>query len=182
MKKSLSILFSVFTALMVFTTTAFAAPAGRSVTLSSISYQKGGIVLIFETSGLTKADLKDNAFFADSNGQKMSCNFVDHTTTVRCTVSKALAGKGAFHVTLAGFGFWGELPEDRNLLISCDEGEEPWYIINVYENGELVESGEVPVWIWNELVSLGFTDELENEGITFEIVNVFCGPDVSEPE
>src|SRR5258706_13579207 len=121
MKKHLSILFAVLAALAIFTTTAFAAPASKNVTLLSVEYQKGGIVLLFETSGLTKGDLKNNSFFVDSNDQKMSCNFVDDTTTVRCTVSKTLAGKGDFHGTLAGFGFWGELPQKRTFesVLTC---------------------------------------------------------------
>lgn len=181
MRKHLFILFSVLAALAVFTTSAFAAPVGKNVNLVSVSYQKGGIVLLFETAGLTRADLKDNSFYADSNNQKMSCGFVDHTTTVRCTVSKALAGKGDFHVTLAGFGFWDTLPEVRGFSITCAEGEIPWYTINIYENGELVESGDLPVWFWNELVSLGILDELAQEGITVQIADIFCGPDIEGP-
>jgi len=174
-------LFSILAAMAVFTTSAFAAPAGKNVNLLSVSYEKGGIVLLFETSGLTRADLKNTSFYADSNNQKMSCGFVDHTTTVRCTVSKALAGRGDFYVTLAGFGFWEKLPEPRGLSITCEDGEIPWYKITVYENGELVDSGELPVWVWQEIVSLGILDELAEDGITFRIADIFCGPDITEP-
>jgi hypothetical protein len=175
MKKRLSILFAVLAALAIFTSTAFAAPAGKSVKFLSVAYQKGGIVLLFETSGLTKADLKDNSFYADSNDQKMSCNFVDDTTTARCTVSKALAGKGGFFVTLAGFGFWGELPQEK--VLACEEGTIPWYTVDIYQDGELLGSDEIPVWFWNELVANGLLDQAAEFGVTFDITGTFCAPD-----
>ena len=65
MKKCFSVLFVVLVLMSIFTTTVFAAPAAsKSVSLVSVQYQAGGIVLLFETSGLTKADLKDNSFYA----------------------------------------------------------------------------------------------------------------------
>ena len=181
MRRRLSVLFMVLVALAVFTSTALAAPlaVGKSVTLLSVEYNKGGIVLLFETSGLTKADLKDNSFHADSNFQDMYCTFAGGTTIVRCTVSKGLAGLGGFHATLAGFAFWGELPQARSLELQCADGEEPWYAIDVYEYGEYVDSGEIPVEIWNLFEAEGIFDLLAEElGITFEITDTFCGPDV----
>lgn len=181
MKRHLSVLFMVLVALAVFTSTALAAPlaVGKSVTLLSVEYNKGGIVLLFETSGLTKADLKDNSFYADSNSQGMYCTFVDETTIVRCTVSKALAGLGGFHATLAGFDFWGELPQARSFGLQCAEGEEPWYAFDVYEFGEYADSGELPVEFWELLESEGIFEVLAEElGITFEITGEFCGPEV----
>jgi len=135
MKKGFSILFAVLAALAIFTSTALAASASKKVTLLSVEYQKGGIVLLFETLGLTKTDLKDNSFFADSNYQKMSCNFVDDRT-VRCTVSKALAGTGDFHATLAGSGFWGELPQEKFFALTCPNGQALWYVVAIYYYGE----------------------------------------------
>jgi hypothetical protein len=88
MKRLFSILFAILAALGIFPLHAFAASGSKNVTLSNIEYQSGGIVLLFETSGLTKADLKGASFYADSNFQKISCNFVDHKTTVRCVVSR----------------------------------------------------------------------------------------------
>lgn len=178
MKKCFSILFAVLAALAIFTSTVFATSGNQSVTLVSVSYQKGGIVLLFETSGLTKADLKENSFYADSNNQKMSCKFVDDTTRVRCTVSKALAGEGEFYGTLAGFGFWGELPQERPLGLICAEGEIPWYTIHVYFDGELAESGNIPVWLWDLFVAEGLIEEAMQDGVTFEILDTFCGPEI----
>ena len=181
MKKRFSVLFVVLVLMSIFTSTVFAAPAAsKSVSLVSIQYQAGGIVLLFETSGLTNADLKDNSFYADSNDQKMSCNFVDDTTKVRCTVSKALAGEGGFHGTLAGFGFWGELPQPRSFDLVCAAGEIAWLTIDVFENGELVFSGEIPAWIWDEITSDGALDELAEMGIIFQVTGAFCAPDIED--
>ena len=182
MKKCLSILFAVLVALAIFTSTVFAASENKNVTLVSVSYQKGGIVLLFETSGLTKSDLKDNSFYADSNDQKMSCKFVNDTTNVRCTVSKALAGQGEFYGTLAGFGFWGQLPEARNLGLVCAEGEVPWYRIGVYFDGELAYSGDIPAWLWDLFVTEGLVEEAMQDGVTFEITDAFCAPDLNIEE
>jgi hypothetical protein len=178
MKRHFSVVLAMLSILAMFPTNAFAAAGSKKVALSSIEYQQGGIVLLFETSGLSKADLRNNSFYADSNFQKMSCNFVDHTTTVRCVVSRALAGHGNFRATLAGFAFWGEIPEPR---FRCEGGEIAWYSIDVYQNGELVDSGELPVWIWKEFVSLGILDDAASEGVTFDITNTFCGPDFEIP-
>jgi hypothetical protein len=182
MKKCLSILFVALVALAIFTSTVFAASGNKNVTFLSVSYQKGGIVLLFESSGLTKADLKNNSFYADSNDQKMYCNFVDDTTRVRCTVSKALAGEGEFYGTLAGFGFWGQLPEEKPLGLVCAEDETPWYSINVYLEGELVEFGDIPAWLWDLFVSEGILVEAAQNGITVEITDTFCAPDIDFEE
>jgi hypothetical protein len=185
MKKYLAILLAVGTAFTIITFTVFAAPAAKSINLLSISYGKGGIVLIFETSGLTKSELKENSFYADSNYQKMACNFVDDTTKVRCTISKAFAGKGDFQATLAGFVFWGELPQEKISSIICGEGEESWYAFDVYEYGEYTESGEMPVELWNLYEEFGVFDFFAEEfGALFQITDTFCGPeiDLSETE
>ena len=185
MSKRLSALITVLVALALlttsaFATSAFAASAGKFVSLVRMVYQRGGITLLFETSGLTKADLKNTSFYANSNEQNMTCNFVDHTTTVRCTVSKSLAGM-SFHATLAGFSFWGELPKGSSPSITCDDGEIPWYTINLYQDGVLVDSGDMPAYIWKELVAAGFLNELASQGITARIAATFCEADITEP-
>ena len=178
MKKHLSVVFVVLVLMAVFTSTVFAAPAqtARNAILVSIQYQESGIVLMFQTSGLTKDDLKNNSFFAHSNSQNMYCFFVDDTTNVRCVVAKKLAeyeGEG-FHGTLAGFGFWGDFP--RNSY--CAEGESKWANIDMFENGELVDSGAVPLWVWDEAAGNGWFEYWEqNYGITYEITSQFCGSD-----
>jgi len=178
MKKRLSVLFVVLAVTAIFASTVFAAPAdGKSVKLIGVDYNKGGVVLTFETSGLTQADLNGAALFANSNDQGIYCNFVDNTTTVRCTAAKKLAGDGGFKVTLAGFTFWGELPGERDLQ-ACGVGEMLWYTYDYYVNGELVYSGaEVPAFIWDEHeASGGFIIDAQN-GWTYEITGSFCAPE-----
>lgn len=173
MKKYLSTAFIVVVLMAICTSTVFAAPAqdSKSVTFVGMEYQQGGIVLLFHTSGLTKSDLKNVSFYADSNNQNISCNFIDDTTDVRCVVSKKLAETGgSFHVVLAGFGFYGDFPENSY----CGEGESPWYGYNIYENGELVYSGEVPTVIWDYAAELGYFEVWAELGITYEITGNFC--------
>jgi hypothetical protein len=173
MRKNLLVLFTVFVLLSISATNVLAASTTKHVSLISATYQDGGIVLIFETSGLTKADLKNNSFYADSNSQKMYCNFVDESTKVRCLVSKKLAGQGDFHVTLAGFGFWGQLPEARD---GCDDDEVEWYSLDEYIEGEYNMSGDIPAWLWDFAKETGWLDELASAGVTYTITDEFCGP------
>lgn len=178
MRKRLSVIFAVLVVTAVFAYTALAAPAGKTVNFVSIDYAPGGIVLKFHVSGLTKADLKDISFFADSNKQRISCNFVDgDKTEVRCVVSKSLAGKGNFLVYLAGSGFSGELPHKP-----CGGDNIIWVLYNVSiydENGNLTDSASglgVPAWIWRRVSSEGFFEQMAQNGIVFEKTGAFCGP------
>ena len=107
----------VLMAATLFVPNVLAAPSlsNRNATLSSVTYERSGIVLLFSTSGLSKNDLNDKSFTAHLEQWNMTCNFVDDTTDVRCLVSKKLsifAGEG-FRGTLAGFLFTGELPSAR---------------------------------------------------------------------
>jgi hypothetical protein len=183
MKKHLSVLLVVLAVTAIFTTTVLAAPVnGKSVSLLSVEYQEGGIVLKFETSGLTQADLNNATFEAVSNYQDIYCTFVDGTTTVRCTVAKSLAGKGGFKVTLAGFIFWDDLPKERAFGLTCAEGEMLWYTYDVYIYGELEYSGgEVPAFIWEMTEADGLFEIWAAEyGETYEIAGSFCAPDFYE--
>jgi len=172
MKKYLSILFIVFGVMAIFASTVLAAPASKNASLLSVSYNEGGVVLMFQTSGLTKADLKDASMYATSNWHKMYCQFVDDTTKVRCTVDKKLAGMGSFKAVLAGLGFWGELPQART--VTCNSGQTTWYAYNEYHNGKLVYSGKVSAVVWNQAVSNGFFSLMEKYGYTFEITATLC--------
>lgn len=172
-KRFLVVLMSLIFMAM-FTSTAFAAPAqtGKSVTLYSIQYQEGGMILFFHTSGLTKNDLKDNSFFAHSNTYNMYCSFIDDTTDVRCSLSKKLAQfeRESFYVILAGFGSHGTFPANTY----CPDGENPWTNYNEIYNGEIVYSGVVPMKIWNQAITGGFFDYAEKYGVTFEMNGQFC--------
>lgn len=176
MKKFLTVLFTILIIISFTATSVLAAGSERkNVTLVSVEYQKGGIVLIFETSGLKKADLKDRSFYADSNYQKITCNFVDDTDKVRCIVAKSLAGKGSFFVTVAGFGFWGELPKTFEAE-ACGEGQILWYNI-LLQKDEFVAGGPIPAYRWDDLVAQGFLEIFAANGVTYEITDTFCAPD-----
>jgi hypothetical protein len=179
MKRNLSILFVVLAITAIFASTAFAAPMdGKSVSLVSVDYNQGGIVLKFETSGLTQADLKNATLFGGTNNQNIYCNFVDDTSVVRCTVAKSLAGNGSFKVTLAGFTFWGELPKERALdeTLTCSAGEVPWYSVDQYLNGIFDHSFSVPVWMWDEHEASGGFVKDAQQGKTYKITGNFCAP------
>ena len=174
MKRHISVLLVMLVLMAIFASTVFAAPAqnGKSVTLVSIKYQPSGVVLMFHTSGLTESDLKNSSFFAHSSDQNIYCNFVNDTTDVRCLLAKKLAQYQGetFQGTLAGISFYGEFPTNTY----CDAGESPWYNFSEYVDGELVYSGEVPVWIWNNAANQGYFDVWAEYGITYEITGGFC--------
>jgi hypothetical protein len=116
MRKSLSTLFLVLVTLAVSVSSALAAPAlaNRNATLQRVTYERGGITLLFHATGLTQADLQKTSFTAHSQQWSMACNFASDTT-IRCHVSKHLsrfAGE-SFHGTLAGIQFSGTLPRQR---------------------------------------------------------------------
>lgn len=158
-----------------------AASENKSVTLISSTFNSGtGIVLLFQTSGLTQKDLKSGSVFAHSNEYPMSCNFKDDSTVVRCVIPGGLtqyAGE-SFSGTLAGFRFWSQIPERKADELTCPEGQSLWYTVNVYFDGELGESGDIPVEFYGFLLDLLASFPEEFEGITLEIAGQYCGEEV----
>jgi len=117
MKKGLSALFFALVTMTVLVSNVLAAPAqsARNATLKRVTYEKSGIVLVFQASGLSKNDLNRISFTAHSMQWNMVCHFVDGATQVRCIVSKKLsmfAGEN-FHGNLGGFDFSGKIPSMR---------------------------------------------------------------------
>ena len=117
MKKGLSALFFALVTMAVLVSNVLAAPAqsARNATLKRVTYEKSGIVLVFQASGLSKNDLNRISFTAHSMQWNMVCHFVDGATQVRCIVSKKLsmfAGEN-FHGNLGGFDFSGKIPSMR---------------------------------------------------------------------
>jgi hypothetical protein len=178
-KKRLSVIVIVLALMAIFASSVSAA-GGKTVSLINVQYTKGGIALHFETSGLTKADLKDVSFYADSSNQNISCNFVDGGPTVRCVVAKGLAGKGAFRVTLAGFGFGGTLPFAKSSTLSCDAGEILIYEIAEYYEGTFEDTFWVTAEFWAFAVEMGWVEEDAANGWTYEIVDRFCAPEIEK--
>lgn len=164
-----------------FASTVAAAPSeNKSVTLVNAYYNNGtGIVLVFETTGLTKKDLKNNSLFAHSNNYVMSCNFKDDTSMVRCVIPGGLsqyAGE-SFSGTLAGFAFWGQIPEKKAEELTCPDGQALWYTIDVYIEGEYDGSGDIPAEFYDFILDLIASYPEEFPDVTFQITGEFCGED-----
>lgn len=178
MQKRLWTVIVVLLSLAIFVSSVAAAPAieNKSINLISVNYNNGtGIVLLFETTGLVKKDLKNASVFAHSNEYAMSCNFKDESSVVRCVIPGGLskyAGE-SFSGTLAGFAFRGQIPEK-----TCSEGESQWYTVNLFVEGELVDSGEMPAEIYSYILHLFASYPEEFEGVSLQITGGFCGEDL----
>jgi hypothetical protein len=180
MQKGLSKLFIMLMTLGIFLSNVAAVPAqNKSVILTDVRYVNGvGIVLLFDTTGLTKKDLRGATALVHSSTYDMSCSFKGDTSVVRCVIPGGLskyAGE-SFSATLAGFRFWGEVPADKNA--TCSNGQSLWYSVDVYDHGELVDSGEIPAEFYSFLVNLIASQPDELEGISLQISGQFCGEEV----
>jgi hypothetical protein len=167
--------------LAVFFSTVAAAPAERKkLALIEVRVVQGaGIVLLFDSTGLTDRDIEGGTAYAHSNLYDMSCNFKDETDVVRCIIPGSLTRYGGetFRIHLAGFVFWAKLPMPKSGPLVCSDDESLWYTVYIYEDGEFVDSEEMPAEIyewWLELISL----YPELGSISLEIVDRYCGPKV----
>jgi hypothetical protein len=153
MKKGFSALSVALVAIMMFVSNVYAAPAksNRNATLQSVKYERSGIVLFFQSSGLSKNDIKNLSLTAHSGQWNMACSFVNDTTNIRCLVSKKLsifAGED-FHGTLGGIRFTGQIPGARpfpspsatEVSTNCTDGQTLWYTFE-YSN----TSYQAEVW------------------------------------
>ena len=180
MPKGFSRLFIVFMTVAIFFSTVAAAPLqNRSVILTDARYVNGvGIVLLFDTTGLTKKDLRGADALVHSSTYKMSCGFKGDTEIVRCVVPGGLskyAGE-SFSATLAGFRFWGEVPADER--VSCSTGESLWYSVDVYVEGELVDSGDIPAVIYDLIHEIIASYPEDFEGVNLHVTGQFCGEEI----
>jgi hypothetical protein len=180
MQKGLSKLFIMLMTLGIFLSNVAAVPAqNKSVILTDVRYVNGvGIVLLFDTTGLTKRDLRGATALVHSSTYDMSCSFKGDTSVVRCVIPGGLskyAGE-SFSATLAGFRFWGEVPADKSG--TCSDGQSLWYSVDVYDHGELVDSGEIPAEFYSFLVNLIASQPDELEGISLQISGQFCGEEI----
>jgi len=159
MKKGLSALLFALTTIALLASTALAAPAqsNRNATLTRVTYEKGGIVLLFHASGLSRSDLNNTSFTAHDKQWKMTCRLVDQATQIRCVMPKKLsmfAGEG-FHGSLAGFYFSGEIPGVRefpnpavssgpsilsDIPATCSDGQTMYY---TFEYSSMAYQAEV---------------------------------------
>ena len=171
----------VFLFMAIFASSVGAGPAeNKSVNLIRATFNEGtGIVLLFETSGLTKKDLKHASVFANSNEYEMSCSFKDDSSIVRCVIPGGLtqfAGE-SFSGVLAGFRFWGEIPERKADELTCPEGQTLWYLLAVYEYGEYLGSDYLPAEIYVYILELIASNPEELGGISVQITGQFCDED-----
>lgn len=183
MHRRLATLFVVLLSMAILASTVAAAPAeNKSVSFISAYYNNGtGIVLLFETTGLTNKNLKNNSLFAHSNNYKMSCNFKDDTSMVRCVIPGGLsqyAGE-SFSGTLAGFAFWGQIPERKTEEgLTCPDGQSLWYAFDAYVDGEYDGSGDIPAEFYGFLLELisGLPEEFGE--VSIQITGQYCGEEV----
>lgn len=164
----------------VFFSTVAAAPAEKkTLTLIEARYVQGaGIVILFDSTGLTGNDIQGGTAFVHSIAYDMSCGFKDQTDVVRCLIPTSLsryAGE-TFRAVLAGFVFWPIMPGPREGALKCEADESLWYTVYIYEDDVFVESEQMPAEIyewWLDIIAQ-YPDEFE--GITLRIADRYCGP------
>jgi hypothetical protein len=174
------------TFIILFSTVAAAPIEAKSFTLLDVRFIKGvGIVLLFDSTGLTKKDLRGGTVDVHSGTYKMSCGFQDDTQTIRCVIKGSLvqyAGEN-FSGELAGFAFFGKIPELKESEPICSDEQVIWYVINVYQFGELVyDSIEIPAQYYDSFAS--FISAMFEGTATLEITDTYCGENViiEEPQ
>jgi hypothetical protein len=175
-RRSSKFLLILLTFVIFFSTVAAAPFQNKSLTLLEVRFIKGvGIVLLFDSTGLTKKDLKGGTVDVHSGLYKMSCEFKDDTEVVRCVIKGSLvqyAGEN-FSGELAGFAFFGMIPELKEPKeFACSDEESLWYVVNVYGDGEPY-SIDVPAEIYDFLVE--WITEWSEGTMTLEIADTYCG-------
>jgi hypothetical protein len=181
MQRSSSKLLVMLLTLAVFFSSVAATPAeNKSLILNEVRHVPGaGIVLLFDSTGLTYNDIQGGTAFVHSNSYNMYCNFKDETDVVRCIIPGSLtryAGE-TFRAKLAGFLFWPKIPAPKSGPLVCSDQESLWYTVYIYEDGVFVESEEMPAEIyewWLEIIP----QFPEFNGITLEIADRYCGAKV----
>lgn len=189
MNPRLSRIVAVLLSVVVFLSSFAANPLSKSVTFIEARYVPGtGIVLLFDSTGLKKSDLRGASIIVHSNEYKLSCSFKDagkkdDAKVVRCVASGGLsqwAGE-TFIAYLAGYSFSGIVPAEKSNAPICPEGEELWLLVLILENGEPLVEIPIPA----EYLSL-LTDELQEYELDYEIVDQACFPiedgEYPEPE
>lgn len=178
MQRSSSKMLVMLLALAVFSSSVAAAPAEKkTLSLIEARYIQGvGIVILFDSTGLEGNDIQDGTAYIHSNSYKMSCEFKDETDVIRCVISGGLsryAGE-TFRVNLAGFLFWATLPGPKALL--CSDDQSVWYTVHIYQDGELVDTQEMPVQVYRWLLDL--ISERPDLDLILKIFDKYCGPKV----
>lgn len=181
MKARLSRSVALFISIVVFLSSFAANPLSKSVTFLEARYVPGtGIVLLFETTGLKKSDLRGATINVHSNQYDLSCSFKDagkndETKIVRCVASGGLteyAGE-SFTAFLAGYGFSGIVPAEKigEASSSCPEGEELWLLITIFDNED-----EFTITVPAELFYSFILPLIQEEDLGYQIIDQACFP------
>ncbi len=180
-RRSSKLLLMLLALAVCFSTVAAAPPEKKSLTLIEARYVQGaGIVLLFDSTGLTKKDIQGGTAFVHSISYEMSCGFKDDTDVVRCLIPTSLsryAGE-TFRAVLAGFVFWPKMPGPRSGPLICEEDETVWYSVDFYDAGVYVETEEMPAEIYEVWLILiaAYPEDLGT--ISLDIVDRYCGPQI----
>jgi hypothetical protein len=172
----------IFLTFIIFFSTVAAAPfEAKSLALLDVRFINGvGIVLLFDSTGLSKKDLKDGTVDVHSGTYKMSCEFKDDTDIVRCVIKGSLVQYGgeALSGNLAGFTFFGIVPEWKEPeAFACSDEESLWYVVNIY-GFEEPDSIEIPAEFYDSFAE--FISQFFEGTVTLEIVDQFCGENIFE--
>lgn len=180
MHRRSSKLLSMLLTLAVFFSAVAAAPDDKkTLTLIEVRYVQGaGIVLLFDSTGLTGKDIQGGTAHVHSRDYDVSCGFKDDTQVVRCTIPANLsryAGE-TFRASVAGFLFWPKIPSAKLGPLVCAEDETLWYTVGVYIDDIFVPpTEEMPAEvyaIWLEIIA----SDPDLEGISLRILDRYCGP------
>lgn len=178
-RRSSKILVMLLALAVVFSTVAAAPAEKKTLTLIEARYVQGaGIVILFDSTGLTGNDIQGGTAFVHSIAYEMSCGFKDQTDVVRCLIPTSLsryAGE-TFRAVLAGFVFWPIMPGPKAGPLKCEADESLWYTINIYVDGVWEDSDRISAELYEWLLELMEDYPEEFDGITIEIADRFCGP------
>lgn len=180
MKIHFSAPFALFIALAVFLSSFAANMTSKTATFLEARYVPGvGVVLLFETTGLTKADLHGASMFFHSNAYHLSCSFKDgdkkdETRIVRCVAPGGLTRWDGemFIAQFAGFQFSGIMPAKRitGEQSGCPAGQELWITWLAYDGNDPYKSSAPAWWFYEIAPNLG----------EYEILDQYCD-EIEEP-
>lgn len=182
MHKSLSKTLTILLTLAVFFSTVAAAPAeNKSLVLLEVRHVQGaGIILLFDSTGMTNKDIQGGTANVHSIAYDMSCGFKDESDVVRCLIPASLsryAGE-TFRAYLAGFLFWPKIPAPRSAPLVCTEEQIIWYTVGIFEDGVPIETEEMPAEIYEWWVEIIAQNPEDFAGITLKILDRYCGPQI----
>ncbi len=185
-RRSSKFLLMLLTFIILFSTVAAAPFEAKSLTLLDVRFIHGvGIVLLFDSTGLTQRDIRTGTADVHSNSHKMSCGFKDDTQVVRCVINGTLtqyAGEN-FSGELAGFAFFGIIPELKEPAPICPDQQVLWVVVSVYQYGELVDGPfEIPAEFYDSFVA--FISAIYEGTATVEVTDTHCGENLvlEEPQ